>query len=508
MAKAPDDGKKPAAKPTGGQQPAAPAPAPAPPRRAPTPKAPPTNVSLTPGSGAGAQVESLGELAASAPAMPSFVDALEEGLHDPTREIGGTGLKGAEPYGGWLYEEFLPQLRGWQGARMYREMADNDPMCGAVLFALEMLIKKVPWRVDPADQRPESIIAAERIQEGLFNDMSGTWSQMIDEATSMLTYGYSPHEIIWKQCRGETNDPQTTSAFKDGLLMPAALPVRSQETIYRWLFDVDGRGNVLGLEQYRMGVADNAIIPIQKLLLFKTTNRKNNPEGRSILRTAYKTYMRKNVIEQSEGRLALRSSGVVRVRIPSRYMEAAAGTQELALYNMYKRIADAMAQDRNGSVVLPSDKDDKGNLLYDMDYMVADSRNVKDFTPIVDRMDARIAVSVLADFLLLGTKNVGSFALGNSKINLFALVVEALLGGIAEECGRVLLKKIWKLNALDPTTKPTLKFGSVQKADLEVLGTFIANLAKSGFVLFPSNDGKLEEHLLSLAELPTTMTEG
>ncbi len=506
MAKQPDDSKpapKPATKP--GETPPV-APAPAPPRRAPVPKAPPTNVSLPPGSGA--HPDSLGSIAETAPAQGVFVQPLTAGLNDPTGELGGTGLKGSEPYGGWLYEEFLPQLRGLQGARLFREMADNDPMCGAVLFALEMLIKKVDWRVEPADTRPESIVAAERIQEGLFNDLKHPWGQLIDEATSMLTYGYAPHEIIWKFCRGETDDPQTTSAFKDGLLMPAAMPIRSQETIWRWIMDVDGRGDVLGVEQYRIGVAQNAIIPIQKMLLFRTTNRKNNPEGKSILRNAYSQWYRKKVIEQSEGRMALRSAGIVNLTIPGKFMIAGAGTDEAKLYAMYKQIADQLAQDRSGSIVLPSDKDDKGNALYSVSYLAADARNVKDFSPIIDRMDARIAVSVLADFLLLGTKNVGSFALGDSKINLFALVVESLLGGIAEECGRVLLRKIWKLNALDPTIMPKLKYGNVQKADLDALGTFIANLAKGGMVLFPSNDGRLEQHLLSIADLPSTQEEG
>lgn len=463
-----------------------------------------TGVTIKPGA---PPTDTLGELSTITPPPPSFVQPLEEGLHDATQELGGTGLKGAEPHGGFLYEEFLPQLRGYAAAKLYREMADNDPMCGAVLYALEMLMRSVQWRVEPADQRPESIVAAERIEAGLFKDMMHPWGQLIDEATSMLTYGYSPHEIIWKFCRGETDDEQTSSEFSDGMIMPAGIPIRAQDTIWRWVFDVEGRGNVLGLEQYRYGRA-NVVIPMQKLLIFKTLARKNNPEGRSVLRTAYKTYMRKDVIEQSEGRLALRSAGIVDMRIPAKFMEAAGGTDERRLYMQYKAIADKMAQDRTGSVVLPADRDDKGNLLYDIKYLVADARKVGDMSPIIDRMDSRIAISVLADFLLLGTKNVGSFALGESKISLFTTATEGFVGVFEDQLNRVLLRKIWKLNTLDPTTMPKIKAGSVQKKDLDALGNYLQRLSVAGAPIFPSQDGRLEQFLLSVAELPTVQEEG
>lgn len=469
-----------------------------------------SGVTIAPGPDA---LDTLGALSPNNMPEPQFVVPMERALDEPTRELGGTGLKGSEPYGGWVYEEYLPQLRGFSGAKIYREMADNDPTCGAVLFALEMLMRAVKWRVEPADQRPESIVAAERVEQALFSDMAHPWGQLVDEATSMLAYGYAPHEIIWKRCAGETDNPNTSSTFEDGLMMPAALPIRAQDTIWRWMFDEEGRGNVLGLEQYRPGM-DNAIIPTQKLLLFRTVKRRNNPEGRSILRNAYRQYLRKETIEQAEGRLANRSAGVVRVRIPAKFMQAGAGTDEARIYASFKTIADRLAQDRSGSVVLPSDRWPKdgqgggGELMYDMDYMVADARKVGDMSPIIDRMDSRIAMSVLADFLMLGQRNTGSWALASEKTSMFVTATGGFLGNIEEEISRVLVNKIWRLNALDPTTKPKVKAGSVQKTDLDALGNYLSKLSAGGAPLFPSIDGRLEQHLLSLADLPTVQEEG
>ncbi|NBR24498.1 MAG: hypothetical protein EBU08_12145, partial [Micrococcales bacterium] len=62
------------------------------------------------------------------------------------QELGSTGLRRS---GGTVYEEFLVNLRGLRGARVYREMADNDPTIGSMLYAIEKVITRLEWRVDP-----------------------------------------------------------------------------------------------------------------------------------------------------------------------------------------------------------------------------------------------------------------------------------------------------------------------------------------------------------------------
>ena len=52
------------------------------------------------------------------------------------------GRIGQRRYAGTLYEEFLPELRGRRGTEVYREMSENDDVVGAVLFAVEMLVRQ------------------------------------------------------------------------------------------------------------------------------------------------------------------------------------------------------------------------------------------------------------------------------------------------------------------------------------------------------------------------------
>ena len=71
---------------------------------------------------------------------------------NPMQETGVTGLRRA---GGYVQDEFLPQLTGYRGIQVYREMRDNDPVVGAILYAIDKLLRQVKWRVQPASTRVE-----------------------------------------------------------------------------------------------------------------------------------------------------------------------------------------------------------------------------------------------------------------------------------------------------------------------------------------------------------------
>ena len=60
-------------------------------------------------------------------------------------EIGSSGLRRS---GGYINEEFLPSLQGIKGFKVYREMSDNDPTIGAMLYAIEKVVTRLEWRVE------------------------------------------------------------------------------------------------------------------------------------------------------------------------------------------------------------------------------------------------------------------------------------------------------------------------------------------------------------------------
>ena len=149
------------------------------------------------------------------------------------KEIGRIGQR---RYGGTIYEEFLHELRGTRGIEVYREMSENDDVVGAILFAIEMLVRQCDWNVEPGGDTAKDKEAAEFV-ESCMHDMQDTWTDTISEILSFLTYGWSFHEIVYKRRMGNTKNPTTKSKYTDGLIGWKKLPIRAQETLYRWEYD-------------------------------------------------------------------------------------------------------------------------------------------------------------------------------------------------------------------------------------------------------------------------------
>jgi hypothetical protein len=236
-------------------------------------------------------------------------------------------------------------------------MADNDGTVGAVLFAIGMLIRQSEWLVQAVDDTEEAEGAKQFVEE-VMHDMSVPWSTVITEACSMFTYGYAPMEIIWKRRGGpDAADGTRRSAYKDGKIGIRSIALRAQPTISRWEIDPeDGSINGLWQQPYSGGMV---FIPIQKLLLFRTTEERNNPEGRSILRNAYRAYYFKKRIEEIEAIGIERDmAGLPVAMIPARYFRKDADNFDKAILAQWQTLVTTIRRDQREGVVMPSDRDD------------------------------------------------------------------------------------------------------------------------------------------------------
>lgn len=174
------------------------------------------------------------------------------------KEIGRIGQR---RYGGVIYEEFLHELRGKRGIEAYREMSENDDVVGAILFAIEMLVRQTDWNVEPGGDSQADIDAAEFV-ESCMNDMQNTWIDTISEILSFLTFGWSYHEIVYKRRMGRTKDGRTRSKYADGLIGWRKLPIRAQETLYQW--EYDDEDNLKGMTQMPPPSYNLYTIPIER----------------------------------------------------------------------------------------------------------------------------------------------------------------------------------------------------------------------------------------------------
>lgn len=395
----------------------------------------------------------------------------------PYIEIGKTGLD--YQYGS-NYEEFLLELRGEQGRKVYKEMATNDPIIGGVLFAFRELIKQVKWSARPSSTAAVDLENAAFLEHNMFHtDM--TWSDTINEILSMLTYGWAFHEMVYVR--------------RNGRIEWAKIAPRSQDSLEDW--KLADNGDTLAFMQRPLPNFELLTIPIDKGLLFRTNVQRKNPEGLSILRNAYRPWFFKKKIEVFEGIGVERDlAGIPVLRIPGKLMKSDAKSEEQAAFAAYKSLAENIRLNKQASVVLPSEKDASGNYLYSLELLSSSGSKQFDTSRIIDRYKLDITISVLADFLLLGQSSVGSYSLASAKTKIFAMAAGSVLKSIEETFNRHAVPKLFALNGANEKTMralPEVWHGDIEATDLTVLGDFIAKLASAGIVFSDEDEMFLRE---------------
>jgi hypothetical protein len=414
------------------------------------------------------------------------------------KELGTTGLRRT---GGFVIEDFLSQLQGIRGVRVYREMADNDPVVGAILFAIERVIQKLEWRVDSASDEKEDEENAEFIEECL-HDMSDSWDGTLSNILSMLTFGWSFHEVVYKKRDGWQKDPRRRSKHNDGRIGWRKWAIRSQDTLWEWEFDEDG--GIQGMTQIDPSATlpQRVFIPIDKALLFRTTTLKNNPEGRSLLRNAYRSWWYKRRIEEIEAVGIERDlAGLPVAHVPPEYLSSTATAEQRAVLAAIQDIVTGIKRNEQEGIIYPALYDDKGNRLFSLELMSSGGSRQFNIDSTISRYDQRIAMTLLSDFILLGHEKVGSFSLGTAKMDLWTVAVDAIAKSIAEVVNQHAIPRLLRLNGIDDSNPPFLTYGEVGDVDISQVGKYVMDLINSG-VLTP--DPKLESYMRDLAGLPAS----
>ena len=403
------------------------------------------------------------------------------------------GRSGLRRFGGQIFEEFLPELRGQRGIKVYREMESNDATVGAILFAVKMMIRQAAWSVEPGGESAVDKEAAEFV-EGCMDDMQSTWTDTISEILSFLPYGWSLHEIVYKRRNGKSKKRGLSSKYDDGLIGWKKLPGRSQDTLYEWEFDKDGELSAM--------IQDDPItfaklrIPIQKAMLFRADAAKDNPEGRSVLRNAYRAWYFKRRLQEIEAIGVERDlAGMPVIYVPEELNvwdpnDAQAQAINGALTTMIKNIR----RNEYEGLVLP--------LSYKLELLSSGGTRQFDTTAIISRYSTEIAQTVLADFLMLGHEATGSYALSEDKTTLFATALGAYLDIICETFNSQGIPALIDINGehfAGITDYPKLTHGEVDTADITKISTYLKDLVGIG-VIVP--DEGLEDYARELADLP------
>lgn len=416
-------------------------------------------------------------------------------MSNDSKEIGRVGQR---RYGGIFYEEFLSELRGRKGAEVFTEMSNNDETIGAILFSIEMLVRQASWTVEPGGSTAKDREAAEFVKSCM-DDMQQTWIDTISEILSFLTYGWSFHEIVYKRRMGRTKDNRTSSKYDDGLIGWMKLPIRSQETLYQW--EYDDQDNLIGMTQMPPPDFGLITIPMNKAMLFRTRSRKDNPEGRSILRTAYRSWYFKRRIQEIEGIGIERDlAGLPVITTPEGMDIWDKDDEDMnAIRAGLEAMVKNIRRDSTEGLVLP--------FGYTFELTSTGGSRQFDTNSIIARYDTKISQTVLADFIQLGHESVGSFALSSDKTNLFSMAICAFLDIICQTFNSQGIPALIDINGdhfAGVTDYPRLTHGDIEDVDLATMATFIKDMTSIG-VIIP--DESLEDYVRQLGKLPKRTTD-
>jgi hypothetical protein len=402
------------------------------------------------------------------------------------------GLSGLRESGGMVREEFLRNLQGRQGAAVYKQMSMNDPVIGGLMHAIVQSIRKVPWMIEPQGGS-QKMRAARELVATSFNDMSFTWQDTLGEILSFPVYGWAALEKVWKWRRGDSRDPSEHSRYTDGYLSWRKFGIRAQDTVDKWVFD--DAGGIQGFWQLPPErFTGKQFLPINKLLHFRTIVQRNNPEGKSILRPAYRSWYYKTMTED------MMAIGIEKDIVGIPYAKTPPGfdaedPSNSALISSVTRILRNISNNAQAALLLPAE----------WEFSLLASPGEKQF-PLLDILqyhDKRIAISTLGQFILLGMERVGSFALARQQNDLFTLSLHGWISSIVEIINRFAVDELLEVNGFgNLKERPQLAPGKIVEPNLEELSSYIVRLVQAQAITpDPELEGLLRR-IGGLTEIP------
>lgn len=385
------------------------------------------------------------------------------------------GAPGTIFFSGMLAEEeYNKDLQGDKAIQVYDRMRRSDGQVKAALLACTLPLRVATWEIKPASDSVQDVEVAEYVANNLFNDMTITWDDFLRHVMLMLPFGFSVFEKVWE--------------LQDGKYKWRKLAPRLPKTIQRWWMDEEG--GLTGVQQWiwkidkesQAGTFRQIDIPIEKLLVFTHEREGSNYQGISLLRAAYKHWYYKDQLYRIDGIAAERHGVGLAVFT---YPRNATTSQK----DDVSAVGERLHAHERAYVALPD------NIGFDLKGVVGQLHDIKGS---IEHHDLQIVRSILAQFINLGSAEVGSYALSQDQSGFFLMGLRAIGMNIRETVNRFAIKQLvdynWTVNKY-----PQLVVSGLDRIDVEKLSKAVAELVTAG-VIMP--DTQMDEELRRMLRLP------
>lgn len=388
----------------------------------------------------------------------------------PQRELGvGNTGSPSNPTDWWdsLSLERVPELRWPTAYTVYDDML-TSPQVAGVFSAVIQMILGTGWRIDGTGCDPEITrhvardlavpivgVSAEDDDTTLPVEDKFSWDEHAEIAVDeYLRYG---HSVFEQKAIGGPDGP-------DGLWHLGKLGWRSGRTIK---FNTARDGGLVSLEQSATGgllssrLNKPTPLPVSRVVVYVRNRRGGNWHGESLLRPAYGPWMMSSRAQRIELVLGERAGAPIVI------YKAGHDDEDLAAG---RAIAKSVRVGREAGVAIPKGAE---LLLKGID------GQLPDLDQVIKRHDERIAGSVLANFLNLGSQSgTGSYALGATFFNAFMLALRKVAKDIARTASRHVVADLVRWN-WPGERAPRLVFDEIG-ANRDALVQALATLVQAG----------------------------
>jgi hypothetical protein len=266
----------------------------------------------------------------------------------------------------------------------YRKMR-KDYQISACLNVLAFTIQKMDWYL--TGSKP-------KVREFCEKSIKKIWNQLVKVMSKSFWAGYSPATKVFEY--DEILKGINYKNIRD--LAPETCRIK-----------LDDNGNFNGFKQYPAQTFEQDVEP-KYAFWYANQVEDGNLYGRSMLEAAYNAWYYSEIMHLFANRYYERfGEPAVVTRGPgTEDVKDSNGTALDAISSM-KSVGEGL---KSHSVVgIPSDRDDGGNYLFDIQYLESQMRGV-DFDTYLKRLDMEKSRAIFVPDLLLGTGRVGSYELG------------------------------------------------------------------------------------------------
>jgi DNA-binding Lrp family transcriptional regulator len=397
------------------------------------------------------------------------------------------GYVGVPLIGGTIDLDHNPKLDSydWRGSYddigIVDQMVREDPVAQAIRLAWTLPLLSVQWSVQPASDDPRSIEVAEFVQSCLFEHMKGGWSNFLEQAVQFTWRGLAAFEIVARF------DKEIGATVID------RLAPRLPWTIYEWQQYPDGR---YGFTQCPdpadppkgkrdRSAIQGAVLPPEKLVLFRFQPEGDNPEPMGILRPAYSSWRQRRTY------LTLEATGYERSAygIPTCTVDPGANPGDVEQVNIILRELRAGIR---AFAMFP-----KGfNLEWTECPMKADAiRHAR----IAAGQD--MARAALCQFLFTG-ESAGAYSLIQGQLDHYTMALQQAANSIATTLSQgphALIKRLVNWNFHGVTEYPYIQAGEVRVGDPKQLVEAVKTAVDAGVV---TPDDQIEAKIRDVLSLP------